>query len=91
MPIKFVPKDDLNDCEVELDFTALGIDNIFIYMTKFIEVEGNQILFLNKKKKILGIIDFENEEKAVNFFNFTTFIIGFKIIFKDKFATKIGT
>jgi len=88
MPIKFVPKDDLIDCEVELDFAALGINNFLIYTTKYIQVENNEIIFLNNKKKILGKIYFENEEKAVNFFNFTTFIIGFKIIFKDKFAIK---
>ena len=88
MPIKFVPKDDLSDCEIELDFEQLGIDSFLIYTTKYIQVENNKIIFLNKKKKILGEIDFESKEKAINFFNFTTFMIGFKIIFKDKFAIK---
>ena len=88
MPIKFVPKDDLSDCEIELDFEQLGIDNFLIYTTKYIQVENNKVIFLNEKKKILGEVDFESKEKAVNFFNFTTFMIGFKIIFKDKFAVK---
>ena len=50
MPIKFVPKDDLIDCEVELDFAALGINNFLIYTTKYIQVENNEIIFLNNKK-----------------------------------------
>ena len=88
IPIKFVPKEDLSDCEIELNFEMLGINNFLIYTTKYIQVENNKVIFLNAKKKILGEVYFESEERAVNFFNFTTFMIGFKIIFKDKFAIK---
>jgi len=90
MPIKFVPKKDLIDCEIELEFTSLGIDNVFIYMTKYMQVYKNCLLFLNKKKKVLGKISFESEERTINFFNFAAPIIGYKIIFKDKFAIKKG-
>jgi len=72
MPIKFVLNDDLIDCEVELDFTSLGIDNVFIHMTKYMQVQKNYLLFLNKKKKVLEKISFESEERAINFFNFAT-------------------
>jgi hypothetical protein len=90
MATKFEPNQliNLDDYEIELDFEALGIDNIFIHMTKYIQVQKNSLLFLNKDKKVLGMTNFENEEKAINFFNFITFIIGYKIIFKDKFAAK---
>ena len=88
MPIKFVLNDDLIDCKVELNFEMLGINNFLIYTTKYIQLENNKIIFLNNKKRILGKIYFENEEKAINFFNFTTFMTGYKIIFKDKFALK---
>jgi len=91
MPIKFLPKkNDLINCEVELDFTVLGIDNIFVSSAVFMQVEDNKILLLNKKNKILGDLVFKNKEKAINFFNFTSFLLGFQIIFKDKFAKKIG-
>ncbi len=88
MPIEFKPKDILEEYKLELDFEALGINNIFISTTKYIQVKGNQIIFLNEDKKVLGMTNFENQEKAVNFFNFATCIIGYKIIFKDKFAAK---
>ena len=91
MPIKFVPKDDLSDCEIELDFEQLDIDNFLIYTTKYMQVENNKIIFLNKKKKILGEIDFESKEKAVNFFNFASFLLNFQVVFKDKFSKKIET
>ena len=89
MPIKFNPFNDfLAEYEPEIDFQQLGINNLFIYTAKYIQVENNKIVFLNRKKRILGVINFKNEEKAVNFFNFLTFLIEFKIIFKDKFAIK---
>jgi len=89
MPIKFLPKkNDLIDCEFEIDYEKLGINNFFIYTTKYMQVEDNKIIFLNNKKKKLGVINFESEEKAINFFNFTTFMTGYKIIFKNKFAIK---
>jgi len=88
MPIIFVPKDDLINCEVELNFEMLGINNCLIYTTKYIQVENNKIIFLNNKKKILGEIYFKNGETAINFFNFTIFMTDYKIIFKDKFALK---
>ena len=86
MPIEFKPKDILEEYKLELDFEALGINNIFISTTKYIQVKGNQIIFLNEDKKVLGMTNFENQEKAVNFFNFVAFILDYKIIFKDKFA-----
>jgi len=86
LPIEFKPKDILEEYKLELDFEALGINNIFISTTKYIQVKGNQIIFLNEDKKVLGMTNFENQEKAVNFFNFVAFILDYKIIFKDKFA-----
>jgi len=89
MPIKFESNQiNLNDYKLEVDFEALGIDNIFIHMTKYIQVQKNSLLFLNEDKKVLGVTNFENEEKAVNFFNMMTFLTGYKIVFKDKFAIK---
>jgi len=90
MPIKFEPNQSINldDYNLELDFEQLGIDNVFINMTKYIQVENNKIIFLNEDKKVLGVTKFESEEKAVNFFNMITFLTGYKIIFKDKFAVK---
>jgi len=90
LPIEFKPKSLLDEYELEVDFEALGINNIFISTTKYIQVKGNQIIFLNENKKILGVANFENEEKAVNFFNFTLYMTGYKVIFKDKFAVKNG-
>jgi len=91
MPIKFVPEQNnliLIDCEVELNFKILGINNPFIYSTKYIQIKNNKLIFLNKNKKLLGDIHFESEERAINFFNMITFLSGYKIIFKDKFAVK---
>ena len=90
MAIKFEPNQSINldDYNLELDFEQLGIDNVFINMTKYIQVENNKIIFLNEDKKVLGVTKFESEEKAVNFFNMITFLTGYKIIFKDKFAVK---
>ncbi|WP_456488984.1 hypothetical protein [Caminibacter pacificus] len=89
MPIKFESNQiNLNDYKLEVDFKRLGIDNVFINLTKYIQVENNQIIFLNEDKKVLGVTNFENEEKAVNFFNMITFLTRYKIVFKDKFAIK---
>ena len=87
MPIKFQPKNDiLDEYKLEVDFKRLEIDNVFIHMTKYIQVEKNQIIFLNEDKKVLGMTNFESEEKAVNFFNMITFLTKYKTIFKNKFA-----
>jgi len=88
MPIKFESNQSINldNYNLELDFAMLEIDNVCIKMIKYIQVEDNQIIFLNENKKVLGMINFESEEKAVNFFNFVAFILDYKIIFKDKFA-----
>jgi len=90
MPIKFESNQSINldNYNLELDFAMLEIDNVCIKMIKYIQVEDNQIIFLNENKKVLGMINFESEEKAVNFFNFVAFILDYKIIFKDKFAAK---
>jgi len=87
LPIKFQPKNDiLDEYKLEVDFKRLEIDNVFIHMTKYIQVEKNQIIFLNEDKKVLGMTNFESEEKAVNFFNMITFLTKYKTIFKNKFA-----
>ncbi|WP_456480094.1 hypothetical protein [Nautilia sp.] len=89
MPIKFESQKD--NYKIELDFEQLDIDNVFIHnMTKYMQVKANKIFFLNENRKALGTIEFESEEKAVNFFNFTVYMIGYKVIFKDKFAVKNG-
>ena len=86
MSIEFKPKDILEEYKLEVDFKALGIDNIFIHITKYIQVQKNSLLFLNKDKKVLGVTNFESEEKAVNFFNMITFLTRYKTLFKDRFA-----
>jgi len=90
MSIKFELNQPINidDYELELNFEMLDVDNVFINMIKYMQIETNQIIFLKEDKKILGVINFENEEKAVNFFNFITFMTDYKVILKDKFAIK---
>ena len=89
LPIRFESKDCLENYVLEIDFQMLGVDNVFVSTANFMLVESNSILFLNKKKKIVGEIIFESEEKAINFFNFSTFLLNFQVLFKNKFAKKI--
>lgn len=91
MAIKFQPKDVLDEYEIEIDFQILGVDNVFVSTANYMLVETNNILLLNKEKKIVGEIEFQTEEKAINFFNFSSFLLNFQVIFKDRFAKKIET
>jgi hypothetical protein len=91
LPIKFESKDCLENYVLEIDFQILGVDNVFISTANFMLVESNSILLLNKEKKMMGEIEFQTEEKAINFFNFSAFLLNFQVIFKDKFAKKIET
>ena len=91
MAIKFQPKSFLDEYKLEIDFQSLGVDNVFISATNYMLVESNSILLLNKKKKIVGEIEFQTDEKAINFFNFSSFLLNFQVIFKDRFAKKIET
>jgi len=91
LAIKFQPKDVLDEYEIEIDFQILGVDNVFVSTANYMLVETNNILLLNKEKKIVGEIEFQTEEKAINFFNFSSFLLNFQVIFKDRFAKKIET
>ena len=52
MPINFESNQSINlkDYELELDFAMLGIDNVYINLTKYMQIEKNSLLFLNKNK-----------------------------------------
>jgi hypothetical protein len=91
LAIKFQPKSFLDEYKLEIDFQSLGVDNVFISATNYMLVENNNILLLNKEKKMMGEIEFQTEEKAINFFNFSAFLLNFQVLFKDKFAKKIET